>query len=199
MTVNSEPDHTQNQEVAFGRSPEEVPFGLAPALLGLRAADALYDLCDVPTWTEDARGRWRVSDRRAFYGWLQIEGDTPEAQTALGNQDEDSLERLNDILHKYHSVMPYDEAERFWLFVTACEAQELSFAESFHHIRKQEARIVSAGLRRVVYGRELLGRWWSWRRDTDQFSGQGTVDTAREALRELITMVAPYHLTDEGH
>lgn len=164
----------------------EEPLGKACFLLGLEAYDALYDLCDVPSWNNETRGRWRASDQRSFYGWLGIEENT---LAALASTDEAAQERIDDILHSYHVALPYDEAERWWL----CEAMSKTVDRSdrFAAIRHIDDRLVTGGLRKVVYGRELLGRWWSWRRGTDQFAGQGTVGLAREALRTLVETTAP--------
>ncbi len=159
-----------------------MPYGHGAHLLGLSVHDALYDLCDVPSRSEERRGYWVPSDKRAFQGWFNIEDGTTRA-LADPAITEDQVEHLTEMLFTYNAALPYDEAERHWLFNAYDEAWGLG---SIGIIRRQEARIVSGGLRRVVYGRELMQRWWSWRRDTDQFTGQGTVDLAREALRGLI-------------
>lgn len=51
--------------------------------------------------------------------------------------------------------------------------------------------IVTAGVRRVVEGRDLLRRWLAWRREADEYTGQGTLDLAREALRGIVELLAP--------
>jgi hypothetical protein len=155
--------------------------------LGLSAYDALYDLCDVSPWSEERRGYWVPSDKRSFQGWFNIEDRTTPA-LADPTITEDQVEHLTEMLFTYNVTLPYDEAERHWLFDAYDGAWGVG---SIGIIRRQETRIVSGGLRRVVYGRELMQRWWSWRRDTDQFAGQGTVDLARDALCTLIEMTNP--------
>ena len=87
------------------------------------------------------------------------------------------------MLLRLHGAMPFDEVERDWLFEAHDETQG---PNSITLIRRREATIVSGGLRRVVQGRDLIRRWWSWRRETDEFSGQGSLDQARDALRDLV-------------
>lgn len=36
-----------------------------------------------------------------------------------------------------------------------------------------------------------MRRWLSWRSETDEYTGQGSLDQAREALADLIGLVAP--------
>jgi hypothetical protein len=163
------------------------PFGMAPALLGLRAYDALYDLCDVAEWSEARRGYWVPSDKRSFQGWFNVEEAIAPAQ-AEPTINIDQVDDMNELLFQYHAALPFDEAEREWLHEAYAEAWG---SDSIGIIRRQEAGVVSGGLHRVIYGRDLMRRWWAWRRGTDQFAGQGTVDLAREALRALIETTHP--------
>ncbi|HTB49078.1 MAG TPA: hypothetical protein VK712_03280 [Verrucomicrobiae bacterium] len=179
-----------------GRPEHHRPYGEAPALLGLRAADLLYDLCDVPAWTEGQRWRWVQSDRLALIGWQNLEAETLDALAEPGlnrSQVGDILGLLSD----FHVAVPFDEAEGTWLLNVCGEALEKGENLSFVRNRRPE-EIVSAGLRRVIDGRDLLRRWWAWRRDTDEFRGQGTVDMCREALRVLIETLSPDLNLPEG-
>jgi hypothetical protein len=162
------------------------PYGSGAGDLGFRAVDALYDLCDVPAWSEERRG-WKQSDRFALDGWHNVEGGVV---SALGDPEitAEQVEGLTELLFEYNVALPFDEAERHWLFDVY---NETSGRGSIGVVRRQEGRIVTAGLRRVVCGRELMQRWWSWRRDTDQFAGQGSVDLAREALRVIVETTCP--------
>lgn len=163
--------------------PKPIPFGQGRPLLGVAAVDTLYDLCEVPRWTEGNR-RWAPSDKWSFHNWFNIEVKIPAAQAEMGTDIED----LNAVLLQFHGALPFDEVERDWLF----DAYDKAYGEnSIKTLRRQEATIVSGGLRRVIQGRDLMRRWWSWRRETDEFSGQGSLDLAREALRELVETYSP--------
>lgn len=58
-------------------------------------------------------------------------------------------------------------------------------------LRPRSPTIVEAGLRRVVKGRDLMRRWWAWRRDLDEFADQGGLDQARAALVNLAGELIP--------
>lgn len=154
-------------------------------MLGASAHEALYDLCDVPKWRQETWGRWHGSDVRSLDGWVGMECSFLDAQDVLhGNM----LDELNNLALRYHVALPFHEAERQWLY----DLYAVDRPKPLDAVRRsREAIIVSGGLQRVVHGRELLRRWWSWRRQTDEFSGQGTVDIAREALREMNEKYAP--------
>jgi hypothetical protein len=163
---------------------QRTPYGRPAFLLGLRAFDALYDLCDVPIRTE---GGWVTSDLRALQGWFNIEEkaalvrDDPEA-------DAEHTEHIDGMLFRYRVTLPFDEAERHWLY----DAYDAAWGpDSVNILCRQEAEIVSSGLRRTVPGYALIRRWWSWRRECDEFEGQGTLRLAREALRELVETLSP--------
>lgn len=174
----------QEQTSCITTAREEMPYGRGPFLVGLAAVDALYDLCIVPKWTDQRRGCWIPGDTMALQGWLNIEESTPGALAEPGIGQE-QVERLSNLLTRYHLALPFDEAERQWLYET------YSPREGISDVRSKEATIVCGGLRHVIHGRELLRRWWSWRRETDQFIGQGTLGLARETLRELIETLSP--------
>ena len=165
----------------------EQPYGAGAATLGMYANDALYDLCDLPSVPTSERSRWAVSDTRTLQGHFNMEEVMMEAFTdpvLTGGQ----VATLNDLVARYHVSLPIDEAEREWLFD---ECRGLAVPENLRIVRRQEITLVSRGLHRVIYGRDLLRRWSAWRRDADEFRGQGTAEVARETLRELIETVSP--------
>ena len=158
------------------------PTGQGRSLLGVAAYDTLYDLCEVPQWIEAAR-RWVPSDKWCFHNWSNLEIKVPAARAELKADVED----LDDAVLRLHGAMPFDEVERSWLLGTYDEAYG---PNSIAIIRRREDTIVSGGLRRVVQGRDLMRRWWSWRREADEFSGQGSLDQARDTLADLVETYA---------
>jgi hypothetical protein len=164
----------------------ERPYGKAPYSLGIHANDLLLDLSDVPKWSEHSR-RWVPSDHWSFQSWFNIEDQIPLAQ-AEPKLGEDEIIYLNDILTRFHVALPFDEAEREWLLTAYDEAWG---PNSISIIRTREATLVSNGLQRVVQGRDLARRWWSWRREANEFSGQGSLSLARDALYDLIQRYSP--------
>ncbi len=169
------------------------PFGNGPLLLGIHASDLLYDLCDVPTWSQAQRWQWIDTDKITFHNWFTVEEHVP---TALGEPglSTDQIDTITGLLGDLNVALPYDEAERHWLYAAYDEAygpNSVSIIE-----QREPVEVVTRGLRRVIDGRDLMRRWWAWRRETDEFRGQGTLHVAREALRELIETVAPSQLPE---
>lgn len=168
------------------------PLEKARRALGSSAHEALHDLCDTREWTEKTWGRWRSADSLAFYGCLYLELEASDVQSLLDeDKHEDEIGELNRLMVSYKTALPFSEAEREWLF-NIVESEDRPHCLAAIRARKPEV-IVSSGLRRVLYGRELLRKWWSWSRDTDEFSGQGTLDIAREALQHMNEKYAPHH------
>lgn len=168
------------------------PYGAAPALLGLRALDLLNDLCaDLPTWSDDSKWRWVQSDRYALYGWYSLEIETLDA-LAEPTLDRSQVGDILGLLSDLHVALPFDEAEGSWLLNAYGEAFDHDQRPIVSRIRcRQPEEIVSSGLRRVIDGRNLLRRWWAWRRDTDEYAGQGAVDLSRDALHRMIETLSP--------
>jgi hypothetical protein len=155
----------------------EVSYSPDVTRLAVAASDTLYDLCDLPAGSV---ARWAITDTRSLQTHFNFE--------ELMSGTRRAPHHVSELVTRYHVALPIDEAERGWLFD---QCNGLAVPEQLRFIRRQETTIVSRGLHRVVYGRDLLRRWSSWRRQTSEFVAQGTVDVARESLRELIETVLP--------
>ncbi len=105
-----------------------------------------------------------------------------------------SYERLTDYegqWRRFQAALPLSEPEFQWFMSIPNLYSTDTAAELEQKIGYQVGTIVSAGIHKVVSGRELLGRWVSWRRETGDFAGQGTLDVARDSLAELVEIVVP--------
>jgi hypothetical protein len=147
---------------------------------------------------------WGQADTTGLLSWLELERELqtlPLPQELDKDRQRLPFERLSAQLH---SALPYSEAERHWLTDTEppnplllltppIDHKTIVEEQSRHHERYfgLEARIVSAGLIHVVSGRDLMRRWLSWRSETDEYTGQGTLAYAQDALADLIELVAP--------
>lgn len=114
---------------------------------------------------------WEVHDTSNLEGWARVDG-------------------LRLLWRNVHVALPYGEAEREWLI----ENLSLGPRRSAGGLEDQlgyTAEIVSAGVRTTIVAHELISRWMVWRSQSDQFSGQGTLDRARNSLSHVIGNVSP--------
>ncbi|HSZ05437.1 MAG TPA: hypothetical protein VK778_09585 [Solirubrobacteraceae bacterium] len=105
-----------------------------------------------------------------------------------------SYQRLEDYARqwrRFQAALPLSEPEFEWFMSIPNLKSTDTIAELEQKIGYQVATIVAGGIHRVVSGRELLGRWVSWRRETGEFADQGTLDIARDSLAELVEIVVP--------
>lgn len=101
----------------------------------------------------------------------------------------EEMEEFTTKVVAYHLALPLTAAERSWLLrVKGADPHS-------HHLLRTigvvDEEIVADGLRQRLNGRDLLRRWLSWRRETDEFEGAGTLDLARENLRGMIELLQP--------
>ncbi len=115
-----------------------------------------------------------------------------EPLVALDEEKGTAVERFEPLWHNFRVALPFSEAERHWFLNldTDLEAKDTE-VEMAEKLSSQEATIVSAGMHKIITGRDLVRRWLAWRRGTDEFKGQGTLDIARETLQDLHRLVTP--------
>lgn len=99
--------------------------------------------------------------------------------------------RISRTLLELHVALPFNEAERGWLDRLSNEYGKSENSSELlpDFVEQHDERIMVAGIRQVVSGRDLMRRWLSWRREADEYEGQGAVDAARGALTKLIGLV----------
>ncbi len=162
-------------------------------LLGIGALDVLIEGSkDAPVRTDGER-RWFVSDHRALLASMSFE-DRIRSNGLPSELPADARAELNGYLDSWHTALPFNEAERG----IVCSAYRsvsrkvCAYREVPGQLRRQEFEIVNVGLRRIVRGRDLMRRWWSWRREMDEFAGQGSLAEAKAALIRITgRMVSP--------
>lgn len=159
--------------------------GEAALYLAVTAGDMVSQLSQVPRQSDSRRVRWLSSDYSTFYDWQELERTVPLAFAELSVEDGYGLA---DQLERLHCALPYSEAERRWLRVDKAELPAGS--GRWESMRRQEIAVLSNGLVHVMHGREVLRKWWAWRRETDEFVGQGSIDEACAVLGTLANMFA---------
>jgi hypothetical protein len=154
-----------------------------------------------PTWEEWEEGVPRVYITSDLYTLYRMAG----LETIISRfvfEPEMSVEEqriayplLHDALAVYHEALPFSEGERRWLTNACNNFEECPVAEEV--IREDYGEIVSGGLRRVIQGGDLIRRWWSWRRHTDEFQGQDTVTVAKIGLARIAQQFMPKPLPED--
>jgi hypothetical protein len=177
------------------------PDGGMGVLVGDAAWNVLADLCDEHVNNDLAS--WQLEDAISVMSWQALERQLRELP--LPNELDLYRQRLpfHRLVDQFHSALPYSEAERHWLVDTEpaplpptspdVDQEAVLEMQRRYHERyfDLEVRTVSAGLIRVVSGRDLMRRWMSWRSEADEYTGQGSLNPARDALAGLIKLVAP--------
>jgi hypothetical protein len=172
-----------NTDGPWGKVDKEIA-GLGRELLDLLSQDLTSLQADVHGWTEpDSRALGITQE----FDWLARLLVPPEAVSA-----EHRMENI-ELMAAFRAALPFAEAERKWLLDDDCgnPGYDIATPRWVEAVGHSEVSLVSAGVVHVVHGRDLLQRWWSWRRETGEYAGQGSLDQARFALEGIIGLMAP--------
>jgi hypothetical protein len=126
-------------------------------------------------------------DRNNLNMWTEIVTDLPMIDVPAARHAEKTA--LHSWVTIFHTSMPFTEAERDWLTNVAMKDTDVA-KEVPTVIAHKTDEIMSAGVLQPVNGRELMRRWAAWRRGTDEFVGQGSLEMACVALRGLRHLLA---------
>ncbi len=177
------------------QSQERLPFGPMGQEVGMHVGYLLEYLSAELLPIEDPEQPWLEDDLQAFEDWTELENWAEHLTGPVDQGQQGSAQNAEfyDLWHKFHTAFPYNEAERGWLRETFNDvATDDPEPEDLpRQIGHREERILMSGLRQVVSGRDLMRRWIAWRRETDEFKDQGTLDVARGALRGLVELLTP--------
>lgn len=153
---------------------------------------------DIATLEADEHG-WTSAD----YGTLLDLGDLDHEAGLMVPPSPTPLEhrfQYGDQITALHTALPVAEAERRWLFGggKASGGHEgvrsdlrISYRDWGQIARTSEAELVSDGILRRVHGRDLLQRWWFWRRELGAYADGAGLNQARDSLEGLIRLLAP--------
>ena len=171
-------------EAGFGQSAVQNTYTHPVLRPIMQAAGAvLDDLEERPTWEPGQTRRWSWTDKVSFLLWNQLESHLPEVDgAALRNA-------LVEPVNTLHTALPYSEAERHWLVHTSWRSGDTG-SKWLARTRQQEVQLISNGLIRIIYGRDLVRRWWAWRRQTDEYTGQDSLSLACDGLTGIITAIS---------
>lgn len=99
------------------------------------------------------------------------------------------VQALHRMFRHFHTALPLSEAERYWLFDPVVQSERPSTVDVYQPetLVGVAEEVTSAGVKQVIHGREIVRRLAAWRRQMDEYAGQGTLDEAREALGTIAT------------
>lgn len=173
------------------------PFGLGSNLFGLNLMVVASWVSEAAAWQPGEPREIDVADVRSLELLLAHERIAPwlQAAPAFWSHDRRSMNTtLAQLRSEMHAQLPFDEQERRWLVGVYEEAPRPVAPPSYELVEEIEARdteITSSGIRRIVRGRDLVQRWWSWRRDADEYAGSGAALQASLALVRVADLLEP--------
>lgn len=140
---------------------------------------------------------WLANDYRVLNATFHLEGYIA-ARGLPSEAPPDVRLELNRCLGLWHSALPFSEAER-GLILDADRSPEREAIEpgpekvrgTARIVRKTELELIDSGVRKMVKGRELMRRWWLWRREMGDYADQGGLTQAKDALRDFVGLLIP--------
>jgi hypothetical protein len=190
------------------------PYGVAGYSIGRSAQFFRGALVPKRTPSPSAHRHryWSEQDHDSFRSALSIERTSRRLRMSPDvppEQRQGIADQLLGTLATLREALPYSEAERRWLVDTRVRHEERKVpfinqhgtsgfvrppaSELLQDLKATEGEIVSAGIHQIIQGRDLARRWWSWRRQTDEFADQGSRDIAHTALNDLSDMLVPLY------
>ncbi|MFZ1990966.1 MAG: hypothetical protein WAW96_14485 [Alphaproteobacteria bacterium] len=154
--------------------------------LGAKALYTVMALAEDTPMRADGERRWFVSDHDTLAVSMGLEeqvrsgGLSPEAPAEVRDE-------VTGYLDAWHAALPFNESERE-IVRNAYHASligSLAYREIPTQLRKADFEVMASGVQTVVRGRDLMRRWWAWRRELDEFEGQDSVSHAKEAAAQL--------------
>lgn len=176
---------------------ESVGFARAQEMSGL-----FHDYCEEITQhatslqqyfsdvSQQAPQTWCEDDTEALGSWSALESNIPLLPFPEDLDDLACQQTLEfyKAWHNFHTALPYSEAERVWFLKAYADRGEQSRIDIPEVMGRYEERIVDAGVRQLVWGRELAGRWLSWHLQIGEYADEGTLDIAKANVGRIATL-----------
>jgi hypothetical protein len=172
---------TQGHEPTERKGPYG-PFGDIGDEIAQTAGYLIEYLSEEPEPIAQGMTELSDSDEQILSTWIGMEWLIPIIDVPNEPLVDGAIRRqAHDAVVAFHVALPYNEAERQWL-----DRKSMGITgEISTFMQGQEDRLMIAGVRRVVSGRELMQRWMMWRREAGEFAGQDAVAEACDALRRV--------------
>lgn len=177
---------------------KEAPYGAIGNEGGEHALQLLENLLAPKTPMPFAPGqtpRWDKTDQRGFHSLFALQGDMNCIDPSY--DETISTGELTEPWHDLATSLPFSEAERYWMMWAQRKhwrthrqrgPEEVPLPES---IVTEKAVVMSGGVRQALRGRDLVRRWAAWRREADEFAGQGSLTAAIFFLDHMAYELTP--------
>jgi hypothetical protein len=164
-----------------GTHREYGPYGFTGDRVGSSAIyflDSHFADGGLSTGTDDDPLRWNTADTSTFDLLQNL--DTGIKFIDLDPElDGSEIADLHRQFARLHAALPFSEPEREWLWVRAVNQGEVGIPGV---LLGETAEVMSKGTLQVLQGRDLVRRWWAWRREAHEFEAQGSLNEACLAL-----------------
>jgi hypothetical protein len=175
---------------------QEGPYGRDGDEGGEHALQLLENLLAPKTpmpFAPDETPRWDETDRRGFDYLYALHGDM-DCIDPSWEMNGPGTGELTEPWHHLTAALPFSEGERYWM-IDAQHKHRRRHRDPGVPLPKSlitvETTVMSGGLRQAVRGRDLVRRWAAWRREADEFAGQGGLTTALFLLDHLAYELVP--------
>lgn len=182
----------EQQQRRYGPAGSEMWSDATRLLNNLLApkTDLVFMPTDPPQWDED--------DIAAFAGYHAFERSAPflEPQSSVDGDNLVDGQDLGDLFREFRELntcLPFGEGERHWLLARALEEVKAyqDYGEFVTGLIPVETTVISGGVQQVLNGRDLARRWPAWRREQQEFHGQGSLRKAQSLLAQIIYELVP--------
>jgi hypothetical protein len=181
------------------------PYGMTGGEAGEHALGLLENLLAPKTPMPFAPGetpRWDDTDIGAIDYVMELDAD----MRCLDPTFEEGSVNTGETHKAWQALelsLPFNEGERRWLINALRQPsghihQPGVRARYPHAFLPTEASVVTGGIRRPVDGLDVVRRWASWRRETDEFADQGNITRAIFLLDHLAYELVPKMFTTPG-
>jgi hypothetical protein len=180
----------------YGPAGEELQFDAMRLLDNLLApkAEMAFGPGETPQWTKD--------DDSAFWCFYAFDAsvaflDDPPAEEGRADYvDGADVGNLFRNFRELNASLPFSEGERHWLLGLRTEhIRGRDYEAFFGRLVAAETTVISAGVQQELVGRDLARRWPAWRREEQEFTGQGSLQNAQRLLSRIAHHVVPNGLT----
>jgi len=138
----------------------------------------------------DGSRRWVASDYNTLDAAVSLEGELRFFGLPNGSSNE-VVDGLHGFVDEWHGALPFAEQERIAVYNLRLQSRSnipptVADAPTLPELlRTTELELIRSGVRKAVRGRDLLQRWWEWRRSVGEFEGQDSYEEATKALGRM--------------